>query len=123
MSLEKLKNFGLNLVDFIKNVANDPRIPGRDKKVLLALMALVISPIDLIPDWIPVLGVLDDMVIIAIVLDYFFEVLDQEIILSHYPWGMKSYTWLRRSTKFITILTPNKIKERLWAYQPDIYKK
>ena len=107
---------------FVKNVANDERIPSRDKKVLLALVALIISPIDLIPDWIPIFGVMDDIVLLALVLDYFFEVLDQEIILSHYPWNMKSYVWLRRSTKLITAITPNRIKEKLWSYKPDIYK-
>ena len=102
MSLEKLKNFGSNLIGFIKAVANDERIPSRDKKVLLAMVALIISPFDIIPDWIPVIGVMDDLVLMALVLDYFFEVLDQEIILSHYPWDMKSYVWLKRSTKVIT---------------------
>ncbi len=123
MSLNKLKNFGSQLVGFIKNVANDERIPARDKKVVLALLALVISPMDLIPDWIPIFGVMDDVVMIAVVLDYFFEVLDQEIILSHYPWGMKSYLWLRRASKLITALTPSAVKKHIWKYEPDPYKK
>jgi len=122
MSLEKLKNFGSSLVTFIKNVANDERIPSRDKKILLALMALVVSPIDLIPDWVPVFGLIDDVVILALVLDYFFDVLDQEIILTHYPWDMKSYVWLRRAARTVALMTPRILKERLWAYKPDIYK-
>lgn len=68
------------IIDFLKNVANDPRIPKRDKKVLLVLIALVVSPIDLIPDWIPIVGVLDDIVMIALILDYFFEILDTKIL-------------------------------------------
>lgn len=122
MSLEKLKNFGKDLVNFVKEVADDERIPSRDKKVLLALIALIISPFDIIPDWIPIIGLLDDVIMLAIVLDYFFEVLDQEIILSHYPWGMKSYVWLKRASKMISVLTPDKIKNKIWAYKPDIYK-
>lgn len=122
MSLEKFKNFGKNLIGFVKDVANDPRIPERDKKVLLGMLALIISPIDLIPDWIPFIGLMDDLVLLALVLDYFFEVLDQEIILSHFPWDMKKYVFLKRSSKFITVLTPNRIKEMLWKYKPDIYK-
>lgn len=79
------------LIEFIKNVAKDERIPERDKTILLALLALIISPIDFIPDWIPIFGVLDDFVMIALVLDYFFNHIDQVILLSHYPWGMKSF--------------------------------
>ena len=109
------------LIQFIKDVAEDERIPERDKRVVLALVALVISPIDIIPDWIPIFGVLDDIVILAIVLDYFFNHLDQEILLSHYPWGMKSYTRIRQMAQMIALLTPPFIKERIWRYKPSVY--
>ncbi len=121
MYLETIKNFFSNLIGFIKKVSTDERIPARDKKVLIALVALIISPIDLIPDWIPIIGVLDDLIILAIVLDYLFNVLDQNILLSHYPWGMKSYTWVRRAAKTVTGLTPSFIKNRIWKYKPDPY--
>ena len=121
MSLNTLKIFFRELTTFIRNVAEDERIPSRDKKVLLALVALVVSPIDLIPDWIPIFGVLDDIAIIAIVLDYFFNVIDQNIILSHFPWDMKRYVWIRRTARLITGLTPSFIKKWIWKYQPDPY--
>jgi uncharacterized membrane protein YkvA (DUF1232 family) len=89
---------------FLKDVSEDPRIPERDKKVLLAMVALVISPIDLIPDWIPVVGQLDDLVMIALILDYFFTVLDGNVLLSHWPWQMKSYVWLRRFSKTFSFI-------------------
>ena len=123
MSLEKLKNFGSDCVVFIKAVASDDRIPSRDKKVILACLALVVSPLDLIPDWIPIIGILDDIVLIAIVLDYFFDVLDQDIILSHFPWSMKTYTWLRRTSRMISRLTPTFIKSNIWKFEGDVYKR
>ena len=122
MYLKKLKNFASESISFVKNVANDERIPSRDKKVLLALLALIISPLDIIPDWIPIIGVMDDMVLLAIVLDYLFETLDQEILLSHYPWDMKSYTKIRRVARGIAKITPSFVKDWIWAYEPDKYK-
>ncbi|MCB0350373.1 MAG: DUF1232 domain-containing protein [Bdellovibrionales bacterium] len=121
MSLITLKNFFSDLSDFVKKVSADERIPARDKKVIVALVALIISPIDIIPDWIPIIGVLDDLIILAIVLDYLFNVLDQNILLSHYPWGMKSYTWIRRAAKTVTGLTPGFIKKWIWKYKPEPY--
>ena len=115
--------FFKKLIQFIKDVAEDERIPSRDKKVILALLALIISPIDLIPDWIPIIGLLDDLVFIAIVLDYFFEVLDQDILLTHYPWGMKSFVRMRNLSKVITRLTPGFVKKRVWKFKPSVYKK
>ena len=109
------------LIAFIKAVANDPRIPDRDKAVVLALTALIISPVDIIPDWIPILGVVDDLILVAIVLDYFFNRLDQAILLSHYPWGMKSYSRIRRVARFIALLTPQFVRSFLWKYEPPKY--
>lgn len=119
----KIKSFLKDLSGFLKNVSTDERIPGRDKALLAAMIALIISPFDIIPDWIPIFGQLDDLVIAAIVLDYLFDRLDQNILLSHYPWGMKSYTRLRRVARFISQLTPDTIKERIWKYKPSIYDK
>lgn len=109
------------LIQFIRSVAEDSRIPDRDKKVLLAMLALIISPFDIIPDWIPIIGLLDDLVLMAVVLDYLFNVLDQSILLSHYPWGMKSFIAVRRAARFVAFLTPRFIKERIWKYEPSIY--
>lgn len=110
------------LIQFIRAVAEDGRIPDRDKKVILALVALVISPIDLIPDWIPLFGVMDDLILIAVILDYFFNVLDNEILLSHYPWGMKSFVSIQRGARIIAMLTPRFIKDKIWKYEPSPYR-
>ena len=104
------------LIKFVKDVANDDRIPANDKKILLTLLALIISPLDLIPDWIPVIGQLDDILMMALILDYLFEVLDQDILLSHYPWDMKSFLNLKRMSSWISMLAPAFIKKRLWSY-------
>lgn len=119
MYLAKVKNFSSDLIGFVKNVAGDSRIPSRDKKIILALAALIISPIDIIPDWIPIIGWIDDFIIFAVILDYFFNVLDQNILLSHYPWGLKSFIWMRRLARSIAALTPQFIKDKIWQYRPD----
>jgi uncharacterized membrane protein YkvA (DUF1232 family) len=108
--------FFKDLKNFVINVAQDERIPARDKKIILALITLVLSPIDLIPDWIPVFGILDDIIILSIILDYFFRVLDSQILLSHYPWGMKSFARLRAISRTMDFFVPNVIKKRLWQY-------
>lgn len=110
-----------DLIGFLKNVANDERIPPGDKKILLVMIGLVISPFDIIPDWIPVIGVLDDAVILAIVLDYLFNHLDEEILLSHYPWDMKSFVRVRRIARVVALMTPGWVKNKIWSYKPSIY--
>jgi uncharacterized membrane protein YkvA (DUF1232 family) len=46
--------------------ARDPRVPWHAKAVALFVTAYAFSPIDLIPDFVPVLGYLDDLVIVPI---------------------------------------------------------
>lgn len=114
-------NFIKKIILFIQNVTHDERIPESDKKKLLILLALIISPIDLIPDWIPLLGQIDDVIFLSIILDYFFNHLDQVILLSHYPWGMKSFIRLKKSAQFIALMTPRWIKKKVWEYKPSPY--
>lgn len=109
---KKIKEF----IRFLTDVASDSRIPATDKKVLLGLLALVISPLDLIPDWIPVIGQIDDAIMIALILDYLFEVLDEEIILSHYPWDPKSFETMKKIASYTSKIVPVFLKKLLWKY-------
>jgi uncharacterized membrane protein YkvA (DUF1232 family) len=113
--------FFKQLKDFLVETSNDERIPARDKKILLGMIALLLSPFDIIPDWIPVLGLLDDLIIISFVLDYFFTVLDSRVLLSHYPWGMKSFAKLRAVARALQFLVPKFVKKRIWTYVGDPY--
>jgi uncharacterized membrane protein YkvA (DUF1232 family) len=113
--------FFSDLKTFITNVANDSRIPSRDKKVLMAMVALLISPFDIIPDWIPVIGLMDDFIILGFILDYFFTVLDSNLLLSHYPWDMKSFARVRSIARTFNFVVPGFIKKRLWQYVGDPY--
>lgn len=46
--------------------ARDPRTPWIAKALALAVIAYALSPIDLIPDFIPVLGYLDDLILVPL---------------------------------------------------------
>jgi uncharacterized membrane protein YkvA (DUF1232 family) len=48
----------------------DPRVPFRAKAALLVAGLWVLSPIDLIPEFLPVIGPLDDVVVVALALRY-----------------------------------------------------
>ena len=48
----------------LRLAASDPRVPRRAKWLAAAAVAYAVSPIDLIPDFIPVVGHLDDVVIV-----------------------------------------------------------
>ncbi len=51
-------------LEFYRRVLRHPRTPRAARLLLGAAVAYAVSPLDLIPDWIPVLGQLDDLVIV-----------------------------------------------------------
>jgi len=50
----------------------DPRVPASRKAVLGVALGYVVSPVDLIPNRIPIVGALDDLVVAALAVDAFF---------------------------------------------------
>ncbi len=57
-----------DLARLLKGLARDPRVPRGSKWLLGFAVLWVVSPIDLIPEFIPVAGPLDDIVVVALVL-------------------------------------------------------
>ena len=44
----------------------DPRVPRSPKVLAFAVLAYALSPVDLIPDFVPVLGLLDDLILLPL---------------------------------------------------------
>ncbi|HEX5039439.1 MAG TPA: DUF1232 domain-containing protein [Candidatus Limnocylindria bacterium] len=64
-------------------IARDPRTPIGLKGMLLAAIAYVALPIDLIPDVIPILGQADDLTVLLLVLDTFIQNAPPEVRAEH----------------------------------------
>jgi uncharacterized membrane protein YkvA (DUF1232 family) len=58
----------------------DPRVPRRAKVALLLAGIWVVSPIDLIPEFLPVIGPLDDVVVVALALRYAARRVPREVL-------------------------------------------
>ena len=58
---------------------DDPRIPLHVKILALLIVAYIISPIDIIPDFITVLGLLDEVILVPIMLSFTVRLIPDEI--------------------------------------------
>lgn len=67
----------------LHHAARDPRVPWRAKLVAVGVVGYALSPIDLIPDFIPVLGWLDDLVIVPLGLLLAVKMIPAEIMAEH----------------------------------------
>jgi uncharacterized membrane protein YkvA (DUF1232 family) len=73
-----------NLVILFKELARDPRVPRRSKALLVVGALWFASPIDLIPEFIPVLGPLDDAVVAALILRHILRKAGPDVIAEHW---------------------------------------
>ena len=64
-------------------LARDPRVPTRQKLVLGAIAGYLVFPLDLIPDFIPVIGQLDDLGVLIFGLDFFIRNAPKEVVEEH----------------------------------------
>ncbi|MGH7767824.1 MAG: YkvA family protein [Candidatus Binatia bacterium] len=58
----------------------DPRVPWYAKLIAVSIVAYALSPIDLIPDFIPVLGYLDDLILIPFGIYLLLKIIPPEVI-------------------------------------------
>ena len=82
--LEKLKARGKSLkgeVYAIYLAARDPRTPWHAKAMIACVVAYALSPIDLIPDFIPVLGYLDDLLLLPIGIYWALKLIPAEVLI------------------------------------------
>lgn len=61
----------------------DGRVPAQQKLILVGIGAYIIFPIDLIPDFVPVLGQLDDLAVVLLGLDLFIRSAPEAIVEEH----------------------------------------
>jgi len=73
-----------NLIVLFKGLARDPRVSRGSKFLLVAGVIWFASPIDLIPEFIPVLGPLDDVVVAALILRHVLRKAGPEVIAEHW---------------------------------------
>jgi uncharacterized membrane protein YkvA (DUF1232 family) len=83
--LRELSSFVPDCVTTIRRLRGDPRVPRR-AKVAVALAGLwLLSPIDLLPEFLPVIGPLDDVVVVALALRYAARQVPRQILAAAWP--------------------------------------
>jgi uncharacterized membrane protein YkvA (DUF1232 family) len=83
--LRDLAAFIPDCVTTVRRLRNDPRVPRRAKIAIIIAGIWVASPIDLIPEFIPVIGPLDDIIVVAVALRYAGRQVPREVILAAWP--------------------------------------
>lgn len=105
----------LLLPDFVAlliRLAKDSRIPSTQKIMVGGIILYVISPIDIIPDFIPVLGLADDLLLVVYGLNTILNEIDVNIVREHWSGSEDLLELLRNATDIAEkFLSKNVVKK------------
>ena len=83
--LRDLAAFIPDCVTTVRRLRKDPSVPRKAKIAVVLAGLWVASPIDLIPEFIPVIGPLDDIVVVALALRYAGRQVPRDVLLAAWP--------------------------------------
>lgn len=73
-----------NLLKLLTRLVRDPRVPRRSKLLVGGLLGYLASPVDVIPDFIPVVGMADDVLLAVYAVNHLIERAGEEVVLEHW---------------------------------------
>lgn len=83
--LRDLAAFIPDCVTTARWLRKDPRVPRKAKIAVFIAGLWVASPIDLIPEFIPVIGPLDDVIVVALALRYAGRQVPRDVLMAAWP--------------------------------------
>ena len=111
----KLKEYALlapRLVKLLWRLTRDPRVPARSKASLVLLMGYIVSPVDLIPDFVPGIGQMDELVIAAFALDQMLNRVPPEVVREHWDGDKDILEIVQEVLDIATAFVPATLKKR-----------
>lgn len=93
-----LAGFIPDCIVFVHRLMRDPRVPRSRKALLVVLIAYLALPFDLIPDFIPIAGQLDDAILVALVLRTLLRGGGPELAAEHWAGPEQSLAIILRLT-------------------------
>jgi uncharacterized membrane protein YkvA (DUF1232 family) len=84
-SARALAGFIPDCVLLCSRLIRDPRVPRRKKLLLIGLVAYLALPFDLVPDFIPIAGQLDDVIVVTLALRSLLRGGGEPLVRAHWP--------------------------------------
>ena len=99
-----------NLVKLVYRLMRDTRIPLKSKAILGAILGYMVVPIDVVPDFIPVVGQVDDVLLLSYGIRHIIEVAGADIVLEHWDGSQDVLELVSSITGFAANLLPKRIR-------------
>lgn len=108
-----------NLAKLLGRLARDPRVPPRSKTFAGIMAAYLVSPIDLIPDFIPLIGRTDDVVLAAFTLNHLIQSAGYDVVREHWDGSDDVLDLVTDAVDFVAGLVPRTVRIALRRFLRD----
>lgn len=102
-----------NFLKLLGRLAKDPRVSRMDKGIVVATLGYILMPMDLIPDFIPLLGQVDDVYLLALALDRLVSRAGIDILLDHWDGEERSLEIAISALDKAGALLPDRVRAML----------
>ena len=99
----------------VPKLLTDDRVPRRTKLALAGLAVYIASPWDLIPDFIPGVGQLDDAIVLLLFVDAVLNQVDDAIILEHWTGEVQTLRRVQDFSHRLSKWTPKELRNYLYG--------
>lgn len=99
-----------NLIKLLGRLVRDPRVPRRSKVVIGAALAYLVSPVDLIPEFVPVIGFADDVLLVSYAVNHLITVAGEDVVLEHWDGPRDMLELVRSVLEVASDLVPPQLK-------------
>lgn len=112
-----------NLVRLLFKMMGDRRVRFKEKIILLGTILYVISPLDFVPDFVPFLGYVDDILLLALIILRFMEQAGQAVLLDNWQGNSSLLDLAQKTLRLASFFLPPSVYNRIVkgsGYQGDI---
>ena len=105
-----------DLVALTRGLIGDPRVPLGSKLLLGGALLWLLSPIDLVPEFIPLLGPLDDVIVVGLVLRHLIKRAGVDVVHEHWRGDPRV---LRTALRMAGLRLPPDVRESSRSLPPE----
>ncbi|HWN99796.1 MAG TPA: DUF1232 domain-containing protein [Blastocatellia bacterium] len=111
--MRELLLFIPNLLGLLLALLKDPRVSKSDKAILAGIIMYVIVPLDIIPDFVPFIGQVDDAYLLAISILRLLNRADRRVVMDHWRGGTDIKDLVDSISKIAEFFLPKRVKNVL----------
>ncbi len=102
-------------IGLIVNLLRDPRVSTADKAILGATVAYILNPADIVPDWIPFLGLVDDVYLVVLALLRLMLRTDESVLKENWHGPGDLIPILKKTGELAVGFLPARVRRALLA--------